>query len=69
LLATARLHQSTLVIATHDARVAALIPLENSSQIGFKPLRLLRNQLLKNEQIEVQHEMGKVAKKEGRAVP
>ncbi len=46
LLATARLHQSTLVIATHDARVAALIPVNSEGQIGFQPLRLVRKQLL-----------------------
>ena len=50
LLSTAHLHQSTLVIATHDARVAALIPAGINGQIGFQPLRLLRQQLLKQEQ-------------------
>jgi putative ABC transport system ATP-binding protein len=50
LLSTAHLHQSTLVIATHDARVAALIPPGVEGQIGFQPLRLLRQQLLKEEQ-------------------
>lgn len=45
LLDTARLHGATLVIATHDARVAALIPPENNGQIGFQPLQLVRNQL------------------------
>jgi putative ABC transport system ATP-binding protein len=52
LLATARTHGATLVIATHDARVAALIPPENNRQIGFQPLRLLRNQLSKEERKE-----------------
>ena len=47
LLATARSHGATLVIATHDARVAALIPPQINGQIGFQPLRLLRKQLSK----------------------
>ena len=38
-------HGATLVIATHDARVAALIPRGTDGQIGFKPLQLLRSQL------------------------
>ena len=50
LLATARTHGATLVIATHDARVAALIPGGVEGQIGFQPLRLLRQPLLKEEQ-------------------
>ncbi len=45
LLATARTHGATLVIATHDARVAALIPPKSDGQIGFQPLRLVRKQL------------------------
>lgn len=45
LLATAKLHSATLVIATHDARVAALIPPEKNGQIGFQPLNLLRSTL------------------------
>ena len=45
LLATAKAQGSTLVIATHDARVATLIPPDINGQIGFQPLRLLRNQL------------------------
>lgn len=45
LLDTARAHGATLVIATHDARVAALIPPGISGQIGFQPLQLLRKQL------------------------
>jgi len=49
LLATARTHGATLVIATHDARVAALIPGGVEGQIGFQPLRLLRQPLLKEE--------------------
>ncbi|HCX82843.1 MAG: ABC transporter [Curvibacter sp. RIFCSPHIGHO2_12_FULL_63_18] len=47
LLATARTHGATLVIATHDARVAALIPPQIGGQIGFQSLHLLRKQLLK----------------------
>ena len=45
LLATARTQGATLVIATHDARVAALIPPGVEGQIGFQPLNLLRKQL------------------------
>jgi putative ABC transport system ATP-binding protein len=45
LLHTASLHQATLVIATHDARVAGLIPAGVNGQIGFQPLRLLRSKL------------------------
>lgn len=47
LLATARSRNATLVIATHDARVAGLIPPQINGQIGFQPLRLLRKQLSK----------------------
>ncbi len=42
LLATAQTHGATLVIATHDARVAVLIPTGADGQPGFQPLRLLR---------------------------
>lgn len=45
LLATAKTQGATLVIATHDARIAALIPPEINGQIGFQPLKLLRKQL------------------------
>jgi putative ABC transport system ATP-binding protein len=45
LLTTAHNQGATLVIATHDARVAALIPPEVNGQIGFQRLCLLRNQL------------------------
>lgn len=45
LLDTARTQGATLVIATHDARVAALIPAKVDGQIGFQPLRLVRKQL------------------------
>ena len=41
LLNTARAQGATLVIATHDARVATLIPHSNG-QIGFQPLQMLR---------------------------
>ena len=50
LLETARELGATLVIATHDARVAALIPPQNNGQIGFQPLRIVRNKLSKEEQ-------------------
>lgn len=50
LLATARNQGATLVIATHDARVAQLISAQNNGKIGFQPLYLLRQQLLKDEQ-------------------
>lgn len=45
LRATARAQGATLVIATHDARVAALIPPDDSGQIGFLSLYLKRNTL------------------------
>ena len=45
LLHTANLRKATLVIATHDARVARLIPPGSDGQIGFQPMRLLRNPL------------------------
>jgi len=45
LLATAKINGATLVIATHDARVAALIPPGVNGQIGFQPLYLLSQQL------------------------
>lgn len=45
LLSTARAHSATLVIATHDARVAALIPPGIGVQIAFQTLRLLRSKL------------------------
>lgn len=51
LLDTARTHRATLVIATHDARVATLIPAAANGQIGFQCLSLLRKQLSKKEQI------------------
>lgn len=47
LLATARTHGATLVIATHDARVAALVPAGVEGQIDFLRLSLLRKQLSK----------------------
>lgn len=47
LLATARAHQAVLVIATHDARVAGLIPPLDDGQIGFQRLSLVREQLSK----------------------
>lgn len=45
LLSTAKTHHATLVIATHDARIATLIPAGTDGQMGFQPLRLLRKQL------------------------
>ena len=45
LLSTAQAHRATLVIATHDARVAALIPPGVDGEIGFQPLHLLRSPL------------------------
>lgn len=45
LLSTARRDKATLVIATHDARVATFIPAGSEGQIGFQSLRLLRNPL------------------------
>ncbi len=45
LLHTASLRKATLVIATHDARVARLIPARSDGQIGFQSLQLLRSQL------------------------
>ena len=45
LLDTARAQGATLVIATHDARVAALIPLGDNGLIGFWPLYLKRSTL------------------------
>jgi len=47
LLQTARAHGATLVIATHDARVASLIPPDVKGQIGFQSLMLKREQLCK----------------------
>jgi putative ABC transport system ATP-binding protein len=45
LLATARTHGATLVIATHDARVAAVISSTFDSQIGLQTMHLVRKQL------------------------
>ena len=50
LLHTAKAQSATLVIATHDARVAALISQKNNDQISFQPLQLLRKQLSEAEQ-------------------
>lgn len=43
LLDTARAQGATLVIATHDARVATLIPPGANGQVGYQPMRLARN--------------------------
>lgn len=45
LLTTAKTQSATLVIATHDARVAQLIPPHANGQMGFQPLNLLGNTL------------------------
>ena len=45
LLFTAQAQGATLVIATHDARVGALLALENMGQIDLRSLSLLRKQL------------------------
>ena len=50
LLQTARAQGATLVIATHDVRVEALIPSTSSGQIGFQPLQIVRKQLSNEEQ-------------------
>ena len=42
LLQTAQYRGATLVIATHDARVAALIPPGTEGQVGYTPLKLVR---------------------------
>lgn len=47
LLTTAAQHGATLVIATHDARVAALVPPAADGQLGFQRLLLKREQLSK----------------------
>lgn len=46
LLATAKSQNATLVIATHDARVAQCIAPGSDGQMAFQPLRLMRSQLL-----------------------
>jgi putative ABC transport system ATP-binding protein len=53
LVAASQAQGATLVIATHDARVGALIPAGSDGQIGFQPLSLLRKQLSKSEQMDV----------------
>jgi putative ABC transport system ATP-binding protein len=42
LLSTAKLHGATLVIATHDARVATLMPPDDPGQARFQSLKLVR---------------------------
>jgi len=51
LLQTARAQGATLVIATHDARVAAFIAAANNSEISLLRLSLVRKKLSKEEQI------------------
>lgn len=53
LVQASRAQGTTLVIATHDARVAALIPPGKEGQIGYQPLYLLREQLSNQEQLTV----------------
>jgi len=43
LLRTAQTHGATLVIATHDARVAVMMAAENNGQMCLQSLQLLRN--------------------------
>lgn len=43
LLHTAKVGGATLVIATHDARVAQRIPVGINNEIGFQPLRIVRS--------------------------
>jgi putative ABC transport system ATP-binding protein len=45
LLSTAKSHSATLVIATHDARVAALMPADVNGSIGLQRLLLMRSKL------------------------
>lgn len=45
LVGTAQTQGATLVIATHDARVAGLIPRMADGKIGFQPSRLVREAL------------------------
>ena len=42
LVKTAQVHGATLVIATHDARVAPLIPVTATGMQGFTALKLTR---------------------------
>jgi putative ABC transport system ATP-binding protein len=51
LLDTAQAHQATLVIATHDARVAALIPPKSNGEIGYQRMLLLGKKLSNTEQL------------------
>jgi putative ABC transport system ATP-binding protein len=52
LLQIAQAQGATLVIATHDARVASLIAAENNRQISPLRLSLVRKQLSKEERFE-----------------
>lgn len=51
LLHTSRVHGATLVIATHDARVASLLGAALEGENAFQPLYLERQPLLKIEQM------------------
>lgn len=51
LQATSRSQGATLVIATHDARVATLLGTDLGGESGFQALRLVRNTLANSEQV------------------
>jgi putative ABC transport system ATP-binding protein len=53
LLSTSRAQGATLVIATHDARVAAAISSQKEGENTFQPLYLLRKPLSKTQQSEL----------------
>lgn len=61
LLHTARAQGATLVIATHDARVPALVDAGNSGQMGPLRLSLVRKQLSKEEHLEAAQYQGATA--------
>jgi putative ABC transport system ATP-binding protein len=51
LLDTASTCEATLVIATHDARVAGLIPAKSNGEIGYQRMQLLGKELSNTEQL------------------
>ena len=61
LLHTARAQGATLVIATHDARVPALVDAGNSGQMSPLRLSLVRKQLSKEEHLEAAQYQGATA--------
>lgn len=61
LLHTARAQGATLVIATHDARVQALVDAGNSGQMSPLRLSLVRKQLSKEEHLEATQSQGGTA--------